>query len=967
MKKMFYILIMVQFIFAGQLLAGITGKIAGVVKDGESGMPLPGVNVIIEGTSMGAATELRGEYVILNIPPGVYDIKASMMGYTPQRYTGVRVSIDLTTTIDFELKTTVLDIGEEVTIVAERPLIRKDITSSRSIVSTEEIKEMPVENMYQVLELQAGVVRGSGGEMHIRGGRSGEVAYLVDGISVTDPYSSSMAITVENNAIQELEMVSGTFNAEYGQAMSAVVNIVTKEGSDSYNGMIESYIGDYFSNNKDIFFNIDHIDPLAIKNLEGTFSGPVPFLGNKLTFFTSGRYYDSDGYFTGIRRYDAADSNNYSDTDPSKWIIQETGDGEFVQMSTSKSFSTNLKLSYRLNPTIKLIYSGTYSNSQAKYYSHSYKLNPDGRPTSRNYAYDQMLTWTHSLSPSTFYTVKLLNFHNNGRSYVFDDPYDERYVSPRRFDAVAAYQFIMGGMNMGHFYRSTTSNVLKTEIVSQVNKTHQIKSGAEYRWNRLFLNSYSIQLDLQTNWEPRIPDVTELSHDQYVNYPWDFSCYIQDKIELKDMIVNLGLRFEYFDPNGLVLTDYRDPDIWRPYKNRIVNAIANGDTVQIKLPVRINPETNEVTYIDPNTGKPIGSQVSNIRARDATDETVLHNLSEVLLVDPQTGTPITRGTMGWFQDTNPTYQLSPRIGIAYPITDRGVIHISYGHFLKIPNYSYLYVNPEFEYPEGGEVLMGNADLKPEQTVSYEIGLQQQLTEDLAFDVTGFYKDVRNWLGTKIYQHYEGTKYAIYFNRDYGNVRGITFSLTKRYSHFIAASLDYTFSVAEGNASNPNSAFYDLQNNREPEKQIVYLDWDQTHTLNGSITISRPRDWSISLVGQYGSGLPYTAESQGLYGFQQLGTTFENNARKPAMLNVDLKMRKDVYYKNINFSLFLKIYNLFDRLNEENVFGDTGRATYTLTALRVPDSPGPNTVEDYLVYPQYYSAPRSIRFGVSVNF
>ncbi len=967
MNRLFYFLIAIPLIFSGPLSAGTTGKIAGAVKDGETGLPLPGVNVIIEGTSMGAATDLKGEYIILNIPPGVYDIRASMMGYTPQRYTGVRVSIDLTTTINFELRTTVLDIGEEVTIVAERPLIRKDMTSSRSIVGTEEIKEMPVENMYQVLELQAGVVRGSGGEMHVRGGRSGEVAYLVDGISVTDPYSSSMAVTVENNAIQELEMVSGTFNAEYGQAMSAVVNIVTKEGSEKYNGMIESYIGDYYSNNKDIFFNVDNVDPFTIKNIEGTLSGPVPYLGNKLTFFTSGRYYNSDGYLTGIRRYSASDSNNYSDTDPSKWIIQETGDGEFVQMSNSRSFSSNLKLSYKLNPSIKLVYSGTYSDSRSKSYSHSYKLNPDGRPSSYNYAYDQMFTWTHATSPATFYTVKLLNFHNNGRSYVFDDPYDERYVSPRRFDAVVAYQFIMGGMNMGHFYRSTTSNVAKAELVSQVNKTHQIKAGAEYRWNKLFLNSYSIQLDLTTNWQPRIPEVTELSHDQYVNYPWDFSCYVQDKIELKDMIVNLGLRFEYFDPNGQVLTDFRDPDIWRPYKNRIVNAIANGDTVQIKLPVRIDPETSEVTYIDPNTGKPIGSQVSNLRARDAADETVLHNLKEVLLVDPQTGALITKGSMAWFKDTKPTYQLSPRIGIAYPITDRGVIHISYGHFLKIPNYSYLYVNPEFEYPEGGNVLMGNADLKPERTVSYEIGLQQQLAENLAFDVTGFYKDIRNWLGTKIYQHYEGTKYAVYFNRDYGNVRGITFSLTKRQSNYVAASLDYTFSVAEGNASNPNSAFYDMQNNREPEKQIVYLDWDQTHTLNGSITISKPRDWSISLVGQYGSGLPYTAQSQGLQGFQQLGTTFQNNARKPAMLNVDLKMRKDIFYKNTYFSLFVKIYNLFDRLNEDNVFSDTGRATYTLLAQRVPDSPGPNTVEDYLLYPQYYSAPRSIRFGVSANF
>lgn len=965
MKKMHLFLIMILLIFTGQLSGGTTGKIAGMVKDAESGMPLPGVNVLIEGTSMGAATDLKGEYIIINVPPGTYAIKAMMMGYTPQRYTEVRVSIDLTTTVNFDLKTTVLEIGEEVTIVAERPLIRKDMTSSRAIVTTEEIKGMPVENMYQVLELQAGVVRGSGGEMHIRGGRTSEVAYLVDGISVTDPYSSSMAVSVENNAIQELEMVSGTFNAEYGQAMSGVVNIVTKEGSQKYSGMIESYIGDYFSSNNDIFFNIDNIDPLTIRNIEGSFSGPAPFAANRLTFFSSGRYYDSDGYFTGIRRYDAADSNNYADTDPAKWIIQETGDGSFVQMDQTRTLSTNFKLAYRVTPGIKLVYSGMYSKTRAQYYSHSYRLNPDGRPISYNYAYDQMLTFTHQVNPSTFYTVKLLGFHNNGRSYVYEDPYDPRYVSARRFDAVASYQFIMGGMSMGHFYRSTTSNVAKAELVSQVNKTHQIKAGTEYRWNKLFLDSYTLRLDWDTNWAPRIPPLTELAHDRYANYPWDFSCYIQDKIELKDMIVNLGLRFEYFDPNSRILTDVNDPSLWDPVKTVILDAISNGDTFQVKLPVRIDPITRERTIIDPNTGEPIGSNPSNVKLKDANDTSIIHHFNEVVLIDPASGEPISKGTMTWFKDASPKYQISPRIGIAYPITEKGVIHISYGHFLQIPNYSYLYTNPEFEIGEGGNVLMGNANLEPQRTVSYEIGLQQQLTENLAFNVVGFYKDIRNLLGTQIVETYNKIKYAIYTNRDYGNVRGITFSLVKRHSNYFAASLDYTFSVAEGNASDPNSTFYDLQNAREPEKQLIYLDWDQTHTLNGSITISKPRDWSISLVGQFGSGLPYTAQSQGLQGFQQLGTTFENNGRKPFTLDVDLKMSKEIYYKNYYFSLFLKIYNLFDRMNERYVHGDTGRATYT--TLRVPDKPGPNTVEEYLVYPQYFSAPRSIRMGVSVNF
>jgi len=218
MRKLLTLIFCILLTSTMYLYGGITGKITGIVVDADSKQPLPGTNIIIEGTTMGAATDLEGNYIIINIPPGIYTVKAMMMGYTTMNVTEVRVNVNLTRTVNFELKPTVLEMGEEVTIVAERPLIQKDITSSRAIIGAQDMKEMPVENFYQVLQLQAGVVQGSGGEMHVRGGRSNEVTYLVDGISVTDPYSSSMAVSVENSAIQELELVSGTFNAEYGQA-----------------------------------------------------------------------------------------------------------------------------------------------------------------------------------------------------------------------------------------------------------------------------------------------------------------------------------------------------------------------------------------------------------------------------------------------------------------------------------------------------------------------------------------------------------------------------------------------------------------------------------------------------------------------------------------------------------------------------------------------------------------------------
>jgi outer membrane receptor for ferrienterochelin and colicin len=343
-------------------------------------------------------------------------------------------------------------------------------------------------------------------------------------------------------------------------------------------------------------------------------------------------------------------------------------------------------------------------------------------------------------------------------------------------------------------------------------------------------------------------------------------------------------------------------------------------------------------------------------------------LDNVTLLDTLTQGEITKGSMKWFEATQPKYQISPRIGIAYPITDRGVIHVSYGYFLQIPNYSYLYTNPEFEVTLGSSgSLMGNADLKPQKTISYEIGLQQQIAENIAIDITGFYKDIRNLLGTEIFKTYSQDFYALYTNRDYGNVRGITVALKKRYSNYISGALDYTYSVAEGNASDPNTAYYDKLNERDPEKQLIYLDWDQTHTINMSLNISKPQNWGISFVAQYGSGLPYTPTQAGIQGFQNLQTVFENSGRKPANFNIDVRMHKDIVYNNLRFSLFCNVYNLLDRRNERYVYSDTGSAEYSLLQLRTTDQPGPNSVTEYFTRPYYYSAPRSIRLGLAVSF
>ena len=247
-----------------------TGKVSGKITDSKTGNGLAGVNVFLEGTAYGAATDEFGEYIINNIPPGNYTVKASYIGYTSYKYTNVRVSLDRTTTQNFKLSEAVIE-GEEVVVLADRPLVYKDLTASQKITTSDEIKIMPVETFLGVLTTQAGVNQGAGGELHIRGGRSNEVGYYIDGVSVANPFfTNGLAVNISNKALEEMKVVSGAFNAEYGNAMSGIVNLQVKDGGKDYHGSLSYQSGDHQSSDSQIFTNINQFNLLTNKVLEGT-------------------------------------------------------------------------------------------------------------------------------------------------------------------------------------------------------------------------------------------------------------------------------------------------------------------------------------------------------------------------------------------------------------------------------------------------------------------------------------------------------------------------------------------------------------------------------------------------------------------------------------------------------------------------------------------------------------------------
>ncbi len=868
--------------------AGQTGKITGKVIDATNGENLVGVNIVIEGTTRGAATDLNGEFIILNLAPGTYVLNVFMIGYTKTRLSNVKVSIDLTTRVDIKLTPTVLDLGETVTVVAEKPLIQADLTATSSSVSAEEIEQMPVESFQDVLQLQAGVVRDSQGDLHVRGGRASEIAYYVDGVSVSDPFSGKLAVNVDQGAIQELKVISGTFNAEYGQVMSGIVEIVTKDPETRFSAGGTFYIGDYLSSHKDVFLNIDALDPLAVNDAQFYLTGPMPFLKNRLSYYFSLRRAYNEGWLYGQRRFNPVDSSNFQSPDAA--YMEQTGDNRIVPLNESQRYFANAKLVLKLTSNVKLGYNFLGDLSDFRNYNHLFKYNPDGDVRSHQYGYTNILYLNHSLSPSTFYTVKLSRYYFNYKSYLYKDPDDPRYVNPQLLiNQEDAYSFLTGGTNLDHYYRSTTVDIAKFDLTSQITNIHQVKIGAELKYNTLKLETFPANYKGQAGGGIFSANVF-FNQGKYTHHPIEAVLYLQDKIELKNMTVNAGLRYDYFNSNYHVPKDLRDPN---------------------------------------------NSYLQRAEA---------------------------------FQDASSKHELSPRLGLAFPISVKGVVHGSYGHFFQIPPFEYLYMNPRFAVAPGGlNTLMGNADLKQQYTVIYEIGYQQQLLDQLGIDITGFYKDARNLLGSGIYETYVlGDRYARYEVRDYGNIKGITLAINKRptATDNLTISFDYTFQVAEGNASDPNHEFYN--NQADPPKksniQVVPLDWDQRYTINVAVGYHHPRILGIGLIGQLESGLPYTPA------IQSLETTFENSGRKPLNYNVDLRIYRQFKMGKTDFNFFIKVYNLFDRKNEINVYADTGRSGYSLVSQYIGERRGyVNSLDEWLRRPDFYSEPRKMLIGFDVEF
>jgi len=885
------------------LIFSQTGKIVGKVTDLETGDALIGANVLVNGTNLGAATDVNGDYVILNTPPGTYTIVARYIGYREVRMENIRVSVNLTTEVLFQLPSETYQ-TETVVVVAPKPLINKNTTNQTSIVNQEDIKNLPIRGVNSIVGTQAGIVT-QGGNIYVRGSRSDGVAFYVDGVLVTNPVTGGSTTGMINNAIEEIQVQAGGYSAEFGGANGGIISTTTRSGSENYNFGFEG-ITDNFANAGEEF-----LGGYAYGYSEYTFTagGPVLPSYKDLKFFIAGNniYQRSPaGYyreynFQNIVDPDAPSKNPETGLDDTINVFYPNGT---VLNNGNNTYQIQGNLNWNINPfSIKINVNHRWTESRDGFgWTEINRINSAG--LRQNYTFTGSAKITHVISPVAFYDV-IFNYFNNFAVQM--DPVFQHNITAygdsienakfgrtlRRDGETAtdlqAYSFGFERYDRpfnGYTKSRYESFGGKLNFLYQLGKVHEIKTGGEY--NYYTIRNYNIgPLTIADNIKAIADGAIRQVYNRLDNYGYDvygnelndglegpkhpvFSAfYIQDKMEFTDLVLNIGFRLDYIN-------------------------------------------TDSKTFKDPH----------NIQFNS---EGVFDSSSLV--------------------DLDPILQVSPRLGFSFPVTDQTVFHAQYGKFIQQSQLRNLYlgINRSSDIIKGGfaELNPVGYGLKPERTTQYEIGFKQQLGSNFAFDITGFYKDIKDQIQIRTISSAVGASHAAYYalvNGDFSTVKGVELKLDLRRTNRFSASVDYTYSDAQGTGSTPNEAgrviwqsptstpFFPLQ--------IAPLTFNQTH--RGSINLDfrfadsdGPEVMGSQILSNFGLNLLFSFNSGFNYtrfeGFGNARTPLEalNSSVTPWNFQLDAKIDKSFSLGPLDLNIYLWVINLLDIKNVIGVFGTSG--------------------------------------------
>lgn len=977
----------------GMVLVSNSGKIVGTVTDQETGEVLPGANVLVVGTTFGAAADENGEFLILGVTPGTHTLRVTMLGFATVLVENVVVQSGLTTRVDVVLTTEAIELGEEVLVTAERPVVQRDETASVHYLDIQQLNALPVRSAREGLMVQTGVLfdpepimgglGGSGrGESRyaVRGGDQTEVLWFLDGARsaalVEGRADQGGSFTnVNMHAVQEIQILTGGFDAEYGGAQSGIVNVVTKQGGPQYSASLEYLYG---VSGQRHFGNYLY-DPETQKEYQDNTLEDGSLDPEWWTPLRSGQVYD------------------YRDI-PDHQVYGSLGGPLFKKGQSSASFFVASQFKreaysyprprdrrelddvmgnvvFQLRPNMKLRLGALYNRvghstlqengdyiQQVKFYR-GWGSVLEGKTTLLS------AEWTHTLSPRFFYDVRVSRFWLDMR----ETPSDFIRLGVSENPTLFGFQRYNGypdePFDAWTFVNDQHQEVgdlsLESSANWQVNNNNFFKAGIELRRNT-FKENFSTRFPSfntdQRYWLNR--GLNETYH------PIEFSAYVQDKMEFNSMILNVGVRYDVFHPN--------------------VDWFTTRDLFNLSVDPNFDPA------LDPD-----GDQVDeNGRVKYSFDN---------VLAKPRS-------------PSKTYHRISPRIGVSFPITSQTVLHFNYGHFYQMPPldrmFEFNYFRPEYivkaqiaedeaAAAEGREpnhipsldgdpervVVLALDALRPEKTVSFEVGIVHNFGDVVVLDVTGFYKDVfdqtmprQGIFDRRVYMYdpFRGDTtpnvfYVSSFSGDYGDARGFEITLRTVFSHWYSLNANYSFSSVTQGRATPGTIRFDeegtpeyVYDNEVTKRLPTETTFSRPHILRANLFMRYPESETKSFANKVLSGASLSVLFSFVSGraFTYVGPDdppdTRDNHRLPPIKTLDLRLEKQFRIAGVHS---LAVYaNVSNALNTKNLrsFGDV---IFDAEAVKNYVENGEISRVDAAGYDiswQTYFSPRQFYFGLRYN-
>lgn len=965
LRKFLLILSFAYFALAADVWAGMlgsTGKISGKVTDGSTSEAIIGANIQVLGTSMGAASNANGEFVILNVPPGTYTIKATYIGYNDYSVENVRVYVDLTSDVNIVMNEKSIQ-TQEVVVRAVAPLVNKNITNSNTVTKAEDIQNLPVRGVNNIVATAAGVVS-QGGMLYVRGSRADAVQFMVDGVSVTNPLFGGNNTSIINNAIEEIQFQAGGYTAEYGGANAGIVSTSLKTGSERYAFSFEAITDNFVGKNS----NREMLGGYSYGYSEYvmTAGGPLVPGNNKFRFFVAGSY---DFLRSPIRFWEGAEFKGIYDPTVSQFNVNGMKN-DTIDIVYPKGYMLNAARSqYRIQGNVTADLNPIILKLGGTYYQYTGRsgvgitdvLAAKRAPLEEGYTGTGNLKLTHLLTPSTFYELQV-NYY--GSFDVTMDP-DLKHNIAGYGDSIQnakyGYTLLYDGQNLPEYqyygetflrpdaqlsiYQKIRMDNLggKLNFVHQIGKIHELKTGFEMNYYTIrryaFTSAFSLANYAANNptspmeqWYRRLDNYgydligNKIDDDNSMyapKHPVMGAFYIQDKMEFSDLIINAGLRLDYIDTKS---KNFKNP--------------------------------------------------SNIKF----DERGIVAPGELVEVDPVT-------------------TLSPRLAFSFPVTDVTVFHAQYGKFVQQTRLRDIYLgwvqssdNIKGGYAIGSPVGFG---LRPERTTTYELGFRQQLGQNFAFDITGFYKDIKDQVQMRRITASAGAQHGSYYawlNGDFSTTRGFELKLDLRRTERLAMTFSYTYSDARGTGSNPSTGFRAIWQSPTATpflpQNVSPLDFNQTHRGSLNLDYRFEENDGPSVLSNSGLNLLFTFNSghnftlvDG-YGNGRVPQEALNSSTTPWNFQLDARLDKSFSLGPIRTNVYLLVVNVLNTKNVVDVFAQTGSTNNGYLATEEGRSridgykeTGQEYADNYQkVYnavnndnEDIYGNPRQIRLGVKLDF